>query len=67
METNRPPTQRQIECFDAFARLGDQRLAARALGLSVSRLKRNVLEHNRRLGANSSIQAAYLRWAPKAG
>jgi hypothetical protein len=63
--TTRPPTPRQYECFDTFARLGDSAAAARALTISVQQLKRNVGEHNRRVGANSSLQAAWLRWAPK--
>ena len=60
---SRPPTKRQYECFELFARLGDQQLAARMLGLSVQRMKHNCAEYYRRVGANSGIQAAYITWA----
>lgn len=61
----RPPTPRQIQCFDTYAEIGDAVLAARRLGISVQQLRHNVGEHNRRLGAISSLQAAWIRWGPK--
>lgn len=69
--TSRPPTPRQWECFEAFARLGDHEAAvaelnAKSTPISLGRHKRNVLEYYRRIGANSGIQAAYLTWGPKA-
>jgi len=58
------PTPRQEECFHTYARVGDTETAARELGISVQRLKKNVGEYYRRIGANSGVQAAYLTWAP---
>ena len=57
------PTPRQRECFEAFARNGDAGAAAKELGISLSRLKHNVSRYCHRIGANSSIQAAYRTWA----
>jgi len=59
------PTDRQRECFEAYARAGDSVVAARELSISVGSLKRNVGEYYRRIGANSGVQAAYLTWAPR--
>lgn len=61
----RPPTPRMVECFDTYARVGSAERAAHELAISIQQLRHNVGEHNRRLGANSSIQAAFIRWAPK--
>lgn len=60
---SRAPTKRQYECFELYARLGDQRLAAERLGISVGRMKKNVGDYYHRIGANSAIQAAYITWA----
>ena len=59
------PTQRQFECFLAFARLGRHDLAARELAISIQRQKHNVGEYYRRIGALNGAQAAYLTWGPK--
>jgi hypothetical protein len=48
-----------------YARTGDQAKAAAALGISVQRLKTNVGEYYRRIGANSGVQAAFLTWGPE--
>lgn len=64
-QTELEPTDRQTECFETYARFGDAALAAAHLGISVGRLKNNVSRYCQRVGANSSIQAAYLRWAPR--
>ncbi len=61
----RPPTARQNECFRVYAETGDAAHAARRLAISVQQLRHNVGEHNRRVGANSSIQAAWILWGPK--
>lgn len=58
------PTDRQRECFEAYAKLGDSEAAARKLAISVGSLKRNVGEYYRRIGANSGVQAAFLTWGP---
>lgn len=63
--TDRPPTERQQECFRTYALTGDAQLAADRLAISIQQLRRNVGEHNRRIGANSSLQAAWILWGPK--
>lgn len=63
--SDRDPTPRQIECFETYAKHGDQVVAARLLAISIQRLKANIGEYYRRIGANSGVQAAYLTWAPK--
>ncbi|HEX5016506.1 MAG TPA: hypothetical protein VFX15_02845 [Actinomycetes bacterium] len=62
---DRPPTKRQIECFETYARFGDGAEAARRLGISIQQLKRMCGQYYRRVGANSGVQAAYLTWGPK--
>lgn len=64
-KANRPPTARQVECFEAYAKLGDGQAAARLLGISIQNLKRNLGEYYRRIGANGGVQAAYLTWGPR--
>lgn len=44
--------------------MGNSEGAARALGISIGSLKRNVGEYYRRISANSGVQAAYLTWGP---
>jgi hypothetical protein len=61
----RAPTARQRECFETYARTGDQAKAAEILAISVQRLKANVGEYYRRIDANSGVQAAFLTWGPK--
>lgn len=66
--TKRPglkPTARQLECFEAFARLGDQQAAANELAISIQRLKANIGAYYARIGANSGVQAAYKTWGPR--
>jgi DNA-binding NarL/FixJ family response regulator len=63
--SSRPPTPRQRECFERFAKLGDQQQAAEELGLSIGCLKKNISEYYRRIGANCGVQAAYLTWRPR--
>lgn len=63
----RAPTERQRQCFEMYARLGDGERAAQMLGISVQQLKRNCGEYYRRVGANSGIQAAFLTWGPGSG
>ncbi len=60
------PTDRQRQCFETYARTGDTMIAAGQLGISVSRLKHNVGEYYRRIGANSGVQAAWLTWGKRA-
>jgi hypothetical protein len=57
------PTDRQRECFETYARLGDGAAAAQLLGISIQALKANLSEYYRRVGANSGVQAAYRTWA----
>lgn len=64
--SNLPPTARQVECFETFAKHGDQVVAARKLAISVQQLKRQCGEYYRRIGANGGVQAAYLTWGPGA-
>jgi hypothetical protein len=58
------PTERQLECFEAYARLGSHELAAVELRISIQRQKHNVGEYYRRIGARTGVQAAYLTWGP---
>jgi hypothetical protein len=56
------PTDRQRECFEAYARLGSHEAAAVELAISIQRQKHNVGEYYRRIGARTGVQAAYLTW-----
>lgn len=64
LSSSRKPTARQRRCFEVYAEMGNSEGAARALGISVGSLKRNVGEYYRRISANSGVQAAYLTWGP---
>jgi DNA-binding NarL/FixJ family response regulator len=59
-----PPTPRQVECFETYARTGDIKTAAGELGISIQSMKKNLGQYYRRMGAKSAVQAAYLTWAP---
>ena len=54
------PTPREMDCLRAYARTGDYVQAALEVGVSRSTLSNHLVALRRRLGVDSTVQAAYL-------
>ncbi len=59
------PTPRQLEVFEAVCRLGSQKAAAHALGMSVRGVEDTLTRMYRRMGVKGMGQAAYAIWGQR--